>query len=96
MTTPSAGSGSRRKRIWIGVGAAVLVVLVTVGVLGFGLMRGWFDSGSVEGTTEGFQPARAPKGVAHAGSWPEYGFDPERTRANPALDLAPPYRRVWE
>ena len=64
-------------------------------MIALGLSRGWFDSGSVEGTTSGFEPQEAPKGQESAGSWPEYGFDAERTRANPALDLAPPFRREW-
>ena len=80
-----SGSGSARWRL----------VLVAAGVLGLGLVRGWFDPGSVEGTTVGFEPAEAPRGQSDAGSWPEFGFDARRTRANPALDLAPPFRRRW-
>ena len=84
----------RRKALWIGLGALALV-LIAAGVLGLGLVRGWFDSGSVEGTTVGFEPAEAPRGQSDAGSWPEFGFDARRTRANPALDLPPPFRRRW-
>ena len=42
----TSGSGSARWR-WSSIAA---------GVLGIGLVRGWFDSGSVEGTTVGFEP----------------------------------------
>ena len=66
-----------------------------MGVVGYGLTHGWFDSGSVEGTTSGFEPQQAPVGSETAGSWPEWGYDDARTRANPALDLEPPYRRLW-
>ena len=40
-------------------------------------------------------PQAAPRGSAVAHAWPEYGYDAGRTRANPALALAPPYRRLW-
>jgi outer membrane protein assembly factor BamB len=83
-----------RRALWIGLGALALI-LVAASILGLGLVRGWFDSGSVEGTTEGFDPAEAPRGQSDAGSWPEFGFDARRTRANPALDLPPPFRRRW-
>lgn len=66
-------------------------------MLGYGVYRGWFDSASVEGSTVGFQPEAAPAEVEEAASWPDYGFTPQRTRANTALtDLRPPFRRVWE
>ena len=75
--------------------AAVLVAaLVAAGVLGYGATRGWFDSGSVEGTTSGFEPQQAPTGSQTAGSWPEWGFDAARSRANPALAIAPPFRTL--
>jgi outer membrane protein assembly factor BamB len=74
----------------------VALLIAAGGVLGVGLMRGWFDSGTVEGTTEGFEPEAAPQVSEEPGSWPEYGYNPERTRANTALTgLRPPYRRVW-
>ncbi|MEQ9335663.1 MAG: PQQ-binding-like beta-propeller repeat protein [Miltoncostaeaceae bacterium] len=78
--------------------AAVLAVVVLAGgVVGYGVYRGWFDSTSVEGSTEGFEPDAAPEEVRESGSWPEYGLTPERTRANTALTgLRPPFRRVWE
>lgn len=76
--------------------AAVLVVLIAGGVLGYGVYRGWFDSTNVEGTTEGFVPDEIPAPEPDAGSWPEYGLNPQRTRANTALtELAPPFRRAW-
>lgn len=60
-----------------------------------GLARGWWGQGEIVGDSDGFRPTEAPRGAEDAGAWPEYGFDPERTRANPALDLEPPYRRLW-
>jgi outer membrane protein assembly factor BamB len=72
-----------------------VAALVAAGVLAYGVTRGWFDSGSVEGTSSGFEPQQAPTGSATAGAWPEWGFDAARTRANPALDIAPPFRRLW-
>ena len=66
-----------------------------MGVVGYGVTHGWFDSGSVEGTTSGFEPEQAPTGSETAGSWPEWGYDAARSRANPALDIAPPFRRLW-
>ncbi len=84
-----------RRTLWRVLAALGIVLALAVVVAGIGVWRGWFDEGSVEGTTEGFRPREAPKGEAGATSWPEYGFDPERTRANPALALAPPFRQVW-
>src|SRR4029077_19397853 len=84
-----------RRRLILGVGFALLAVIVAAMVVGVGLIRGWFDSSNVEGTSVGFEPQKAPQGAADAGSWPEYGFDAARTRANPALQLEPPFRRVW-
>jgi outer membrane protein assembly factor BamB len=85
----------RKRALWLTIGGVALLIVVAAGVLGLGLLRGWFDSGSVEGTTVGFEPAQAPRGSRLAGAWPEYGFDAARTRANPALDLRPPLRRKW-
>lgn len=87
-----------RRRVLIGVAAVLAALVVAGGVLGYGVYRGWFDSASVEGTTEGFitdaVPAPPP---AAAGEWPEYGFNAQRLRANTSLtELAPPFRRVWE
>lgn len=85
----------RRKTLGIAGGVLGLILIAAILLL-LGLPRGWFDEGSVEGTTEGFVPQEAPQGAEDAGSWPEFGFDPARTRANPALDLAPPFRRAWK
>jgi len=84
------------RRVWLGVGVVVLAVAVTAGILAIGLLRGWFDSSNIEGTSSGFEPTLAPRGASSADSWPEYGFDAARTRANPALRLHPPFRRTWE
>jgi outer membrane protein assembly factor BamB len=85
-----------RRRALAVAGGVLGVLVLAAAVVAIGLWRGWFDEGSVEGTTEGFVPQEAPRGAEDAGSWPEFGFDPRRTRANPALDLAPPFRRAWE
>lgn len=87
-----------RRRVWIAIAAVLAVVIVTVGVLGYGVYRGWFDSTNVEGTTEGFVPDDIPPPAPAANtSWPEYGLNPQRLRANTALTgLRPPFRRVWE
>lgn len=85
------------RRRALGVAAGLLgLIVVAAAIVAFGLTRGWFDEGSVEGTTEGFVPREAPRGEPGAGAWPEFGFDARRTRANPALDLRPPFRRAWE
>ena len=86
----------RGKRLWLTLAGVAGVLLIAAGVIAYGVARGWFDSGNVEGTAEGFRPAEAPRGAAAADSWPEYGYDAERTRANPALRLRPPFRRAWE
>lgn len=87
----------RRKRLLIGVAAIAVALLGGLGVLGLGLVRGWFDSGSVTGSTVGFEPQAAPRADEPPGSWPEYGYNAQRTRANPALRaLRPPYLRAWE
>jgi outer membrane protein assembly factor BamB len=86
-----------RKRLFTAVAVIAALLIAAGGVLGVGLVRGWFDSGTVEGTTEGFDPAAAPQVSEEPGSWPEYGYNSERTRANTALTgLRPPYRRAWE
>ena len=50
----------RGKRLWLTLAGVAGVLLIAAGVLGLGLARGWFDSGNVEGTTEGFEPGRGP------------------------------------
>lgn len=79
------------------LGLAALVALGAGGVFAFGLVTGWFDEGSVEGSTEGFVATDIAPPAARADAWPEYGRDPERTRANTGLTaLVPPFRRDWE
>ncbi len=86
---------TRRRKAALWVGAVALVVVLGAAVLGFGLTRGWFDPGSVEGTSEGFEPTDVPASGATSGAWPEYGYDARRTRANPDLDLPPPFDTAW-
>ena len=57
--------------------------------------RGGSTPAASRGRPSGFEPQQAPTGSETAGSWPEWGFDAGRTRANPALDIAPPFRRLW-
>ena len=79
-------------------GAALAVAALGLGgaaVAGYGLVSGWFDPGSREGDADGFIAERAPRPAPAAGSWPEYGRDHERTRANTGLRLAPPFRTRW-
>ena len=85
----------RRKASLIGAGALALL-LVAAGVLGAGRSSaGWFDSGSVEGTTVGLRAAEAPRGQRDRRLVARVRLRRRRTRANPALDLAPPFRRRW-
>lgn len=87
---------SRRRRAWIAVAAIAALVVVAGGVIGLGVLRGWFDSQSVEGTTVGFVPDEAPAVNEEPASWPEYGYNSERTRANTELTgLRPPFRVAW-
>ncbi|MFN8109004.1 MAG: PQQ-binding-like beta-propeller repeat protein [Thermoleophilia bacterium] len=83
----------RRGRIALGAIAAVCVAGAGLGA--WGLRAGWFDTGSIEGSTTGFVPAAGPQTSGAARSWPQYGMDPQRTRANTELRLDPPYRRLW-
>ena len=73
---------------WFVSGVCILLALASVGLL---VVSGGLDSGDQLGTSEGFVPAKAPVGNATSTSWPEYGYNAERTRANPDLDLAPPF-----
>ena len=56
----------RHRRILLGAGSAALALIVLGGILGIGLLRGWFDSSNVEGSSSGFEPQEAPQGVATA------------------------------
>ena len=77
------------------MGGLILLLAAAGAIAGVGLLRGWFDEDSVMGSTEGFVPEAGPRGEPAADAWPEYGFDPQRTRANPALRLRPPLREAW-
>jgi len=79
----------RRALIAIGL---ILVLTATGGA--YLLIRD--DAGNVEGSATGFVATEtAPRAPAKAGTWPEYGFDQRRTRANDALNLSPPFAERW-
>lgn len=85
----------RRSRLFrLGLGSLGALIAAAAAIIAVGLALGWFDKGSVTGTSEGFQPSAGPQGAPHPAAWPEYGFDDRRTRANPALDLAPPFDEI--
>jgi outer membrane protein assembly factor BamB len=69
-----------------------IIALILVGVL---VLKGGLDDGDKLGSTAGFERTEAPDSDTGMGRWPEYGYDSERTRANPDLQLPPPYRRLW-
>ena len=85
----------RRRTVLLAAAGVLAALAVAAGVLALGASRGWFDSGSVEGTSAGFEAGEAPRPAPAAGAWREYGFDARRTHANTGLDLPPPYRRLW-
>lgn len=88
--------GAFYRRGWVQLWAAMAILgLVVVMFAGVALARGWFDDGDITGTSEGFVATAAPVGASAAATWPEYGFDNERTRANPALTVRPPFREAW-
>ena len=74
--------------------SGICMVLALVGI-GLFVLTGGLDSGDQVGTSAGFEAKAAPAGDAAGTSWPEYGYDQQRTRANASLDLAPPFRKVW-
>ena len=75
------GSARRRARRWSSSRRASSA---------YGVTRGWFDSGSVEGTTVGLRArARRRAGQSAPARGPSTASTPRRTRANPALDLRP-------
>ena len=65
-----------------GVFAALAVVLA-----GLVLVTGGLDDGDQLGTTQGFEARQAPRDDLGSDRWPEDGYNEERTRANPALQL---------
>lgn len=75
--------------------SAICVVLAIIGV-GLYVVVGGLDSGDQLGTAQGFETTAAPAGNAASTSWPEYGYDMQRTRANADLALAAPFTRVWK
>lgn len=83
------------RRAAIAAGAAAVVAGGGLALGALAVRDGWFDEGSLEGGTSGFVPQEAPPEDAGTGSWPEFGFDAGRSRANTQLALRPPYRRVW-
>ena len=87
-------TGSRRRRNVL-IGAGLAVVLVAAVAAGAVFVLGRHD-GNVEGNTTGFVATETSPAVAVAsGTWPEYGFDQRRTRANEALTLQPPFTERW-
>ncbi|NBQ44006.1 MAG: hypothetical protein EBU23_16465, partial [Mycobacteriaceae bacterium] len=74
-------------------GICLVLAIACAGLL---VLTGGFDSGDQLGTAQGFEPAAEPAGNAASSAWPEYGYDMQRTRANAALDLAPPFTQVWQ
>jgi outer membrane protein assembly factor BamB len=90
---PTATEPRRRRRAVLAALAALILTLLGVALLG--IWQGWFDPSSQRGTEEGFERGEAPMGNARGEAWPEFGRLPARTRANPELDLAPPFRRAW-
>src|SRR5438105_10465490 len=85
------GPPRRSRRFRLGLGGLGALIAVAAGIVALGLALGWFDRGSVVGTSKGFKPSAGPQGAPHTESWPEYGYDDHRTRANPKLQLAPPF-----
>jgi outer membrane protein assembly factor BamB len=85
---------THRRRNVVLVVAGVLIVALAVAA--WAVVAGWFDQGSVRGTTKGFVPAAAPAASAGAPAWPTFGNAPESTRSNTALNVALPYATRWD
>lgn len=83
---------SERAIAWTISAVLGLIALVLIGYL---VVSGGLDDGDQLGTTTGFAVAERPDADLGTGRWPEYGYNAERTRANPDLQLPPPYRRAW-
>ena len=84
----------RRKRLWLGLAGLAAALLIAGGVLAFGLARGWFDPGSVEGTTEGFEAAEAPAGRPRRGRGLSTGTTPSGRGRTRRSACGPPSGRV--
>lgn len=69
--------------------------LIALALIGYLVVGGGLDDGDRLGTTQGFQAADRPDADLGSNRWPEYGYNAQRTRANPDLRLPPPYRRAW-
>ncbi len=74
---------------------SVVFLVIALALVGLLLVSGGLDDGDQLGTSAGFEAAAGPSVDVGAAEWPQYGYNAERTRANPALDLAPPYDRLW-
>lgn len=71
-----------------------LLVVLAVGLGAFLFLQG--DDTNVEGSAAGFIATEtAPSAPIPGGSWPEYGFNQQRTRANDSLALEPPFIERW-
>jgi outer membrane protein assembly factor BamB len=65
-------------------------------VAAFVLSRGGDHESAPRTTTSTATHRHAkPKPKPRLGSWPLYGYDPARTHAAPALQLHPPFRKLW-
>ncbi|MDX6646572.1 MAG: hypothetical protein QOK40_2299, partial [Miltoncostaeaceae bacterium] len=90
------GPPRRSRRFRLGLGGLGALIALAAGIVALGLALGWFDRGSVVGTSRGFEPSAGPQGAPHSDAWPEYGYDDMRTRANPRLLLEPkPFVEAW-
>lgn len=75
---------------------SVVLLLIAVVLVGLLVVRGGLDDGDQLGTSQGFEARARPTADLGTSRWPEYGYDAQRTRANPDLQLPPPYRRLWK
>jgi outer membrane protein assembly factor BamB len=71
------------------------VIIIALAIGAWGVLAGWFDQGSVTGSTTGFVPAAAPRASASDPSWPTFGNTPESTRSNTALNVTQPLTERW-